>query len=238
MSQQNSDATVEVSPALLRALRDPTFYPHPADRVEVIETHISWIFLAGEYAYKLKKPVKFGFLDFSTPELRRHFCAQELRLNQRYSPQIYLGLVGFGPSPQEPVWGGSPPIETAVRMRRFPESGRLDHLQSAGLLGPREIDAFASRIAQFHQHAARAGGKAHQRMRNVIVLHFRCLAARSGALLVYNNGLTGQLTAGLASLTGLTYVWSSRWQFQSPPPPPPLVPRASCCRCMWRKQHV
>ena len=154
MGQTNIDAITEVSPALLRALRDPGFYPHPADRVEVIETHISWIFLAGEYAYKLKKPVKFGFLDFSTPALRRLFCAQELRLNQRYAPQIYLGLVGFGPSAQEPVWGGSPPLETAVQMRRFPESGRLDHLQAAGLLGPREIDAFASRIARFHQSAA------------------------------------------------------------------------------------
>ena len=154
MGQTNIGAIVEVSPALLRALRDPTFYPHPVDRVEVVETHISWIFLAGEYAYKLKKPVKFGFLDFSTPELRRHFCAQELRLNQRYAAQIYLELIGFGPSLQEPVWAGSPPIETAVRMRRFPESGRLDHLQTAGLLGPREIDAFASRIAQFHQSAS------------------------------------------------------------------------------------
>ena len=179
MSQQNSDATVEVSPALLRALHDPTFYPHPADRVEVIETHISWIFLAGEYAYKLKKPVKFGFLDFSTPELRRHFCAQELRLNQRYSPQIYLGLVGFGPSPQEPVWGESPPIETAVRMRRFPESGRLDHLPSAGLLGPRQIDAFASRIANFHQSAAVADPHTAfgsvELLREILGVNFRTL---------------------------------------------------------------
>ena len=184
MGQTNTDAIVEVSPALLRALRDPTFYPHPADRVEVIETHISWIFLAGEYAYKLKKPVKFGFLDFSTPELRRHFCAQELKLNQRYAAQIYLGLVGFGPSPQEPVWGGSPPIETAVRMRRFPESGRLDHLQSAGLLGPREIDAFASRIAQFHQHAARADQNSPfgsvQVLRETLDVNFRTLREATG----------------------------------------------------------
>ena len=184
MSQTNIDAIVEVSPALLQALRDPTFYPHPVDRVEVIETHISWIFLAGEYAYKLKKPVKFGFLDFSTPELRRHFCTQELRLNQRYAAQIYLDLVGFGPSPQEPVWGGSPPIETAVRMRRFPESGRLDHLQSAGLLGPREIDAFASRIASFHQSAALAAPDTPfgslELLREILGVNFRTLREAIG----------------------------------------------------------
>ena len=184
MDPVNIDAIVEVSPALLRALHDPTFYPHPADRVEVIETHISWIFLAGEYAYKLKKPVKFGFLDFSTPALRRHYCALELRLNQRYAAQIYLGLVGFGPSPHEPVWGGSPPLETAVYMRRFPESGRLDHLQSAGLLGSREIDAFASRIAQFHQHAARADQDSSfgsvELLRETLDVNFRTLREATG----------------------------------------------------------
>ena len=179
MSQITHNEIVDVSTALLQALRDPAFYPHPVDRVEVIETHISWIFLAGEFAYKLKKPVKFGFLDFSTPALRRHFCAQELRLNQRYAAQIYLDLVGFGPSTQVPAWGVSPAIETAVRMRRFPEGGRLDHLQSAGMLGLREIDAFASRIAQFHHDAPVAGPDTPfgsvDMLRETLAVNFRTL---------------------------------------------------------------
>lgn len=206
MGSANQDAIVEVSPALLLALRDPAFYPHPVDRIEVIETHISWIFLAGAYAYKLKKPVKFGFLDFSTPALRRHYCAQELRLNQRFAAQIYLGLVGFGSSPQRPVWGGPSPIETAVRMRRFPESGRLDHLQSAGSLGPRQIDAFAARVAQFHQTAARADSASAfgsvELLRETLAVNFRTLrdltepsqTQRIDALECWSNSLCDRLT--------------------------------------------
>lgn len=157
MNPNNSAPAEEVSPALIRALHDPSFYPHPVDRIEVIETHISWVFLAGEFAYKLKKPVKFGFLDFSTAALRRHYCAQELRLNQRFAPQIYLGLVGFGEESGKPVWAASPAIETVVHMRRFPEAGRLDHMQAAGKLGTRELDTFAARIAAFHRGATVAG---------------------------------------------------------------------------------
>ncbi len=207
MGPTNQDVSVEVSSALLLALRDPAFYPHPVDRVEVIETHISWVFLAGEYAYKLKKPVKFGFLDFSTPALRRRYCAQELRLNQRFAGQIYLDLVGFGSSPQRPVWGASPSIETAVRMRRFPESGRLDHLQSAGSLSTREIDAFASTVAQFHQTAARADPASPfgsvESLRETLTVNFRTLrdltepsqAQRIDALERWSNAACDRLTS-------------------------------------------
>jgi hypothetical protein len=83
-----------MSPAeLVAALRDPARYPHPAEAVELIETHISWVFLAGEYAYKVKKPVNLGFLDFSTLQARRFYCEEELRLNRRTAPELYLGVV-------------------------------------------------------------------------------------------------------------------------------------------------
>jgi aminoglycoside phosphotransferase family enzyme len=86
---------------LLKALEDPENYPHPVDApIRVIETQISWLFLTGEYAYKLKKPVNFGFLDFTTLKQRQYYCEEELRLNQRLAPDIYDTLIGFTGSPK------------------------------------------------------------------------------------------------------------------------------------------
>ena len=76
--------------AQIRALLRPEAYPHPAGEPALIETHISWVILAGDYAYKIKKPVSMEFLDFSTPEARRHYCNEELRLNRRLAPELYL----------------------------------------------------------------------------------------------------------------------------------------------------
>src|SRR5262245_9058488 len=78
---------------LIEALSRPEAYPHPSGQVEVRHTHISVVFLAGPYAYKVKKPVNLGFLDFSTLEKRRHFCDQEVVLNRRLSPSVYLGIM-------------------------------------------------------------------------------------------------------------------------------------------------
>jgi aminoglycoside phosphotransferase family enzyme len=75
-------------PELVAALRRPEAYPHPVDRVEVIETHISWVFLAGERVYKVKKPVDLGFLNFTTLERRRYFCGEEVRLNRRLTEGV------------------------------------------------------------------------------------------------------------------------------------------------------
>src|SRR5947199_1046571 len=80
-------------PALIEALSNPAAYPEPAAEVEVRHTHISVVFLVGPYAYKVKKPVDLGFLDFTTLEKRRHFCAEEVRLNRRLAPHVYLGVV-------------------------------------------------------------------------------------------------------------------------------------------------
>ena len=96
------------TPWVIAALRDPAVYPHPVDRVELVETHISWVFLAGERVYKVKKPVDLGFLDFRTLRRRRHFCREEVRLNRRLAPDTYLGVVELkGSRPRVRIGGGS-----------------------------------------------------------------------------------------------------------------------------------
>ena len=82
-----------MSQALIAALQNPALYPHPVEGFQVIETHISWVVLTGPYAYKIKKPVNFGFLDFTELSAREHFCQEELRLNQRQAPDLYLEVM-------------------------------------------------------------------------------------------------------------------------------------------------
>ncbi|NEV61635.1 AAA family ATPase [Thiorhodococcus minor] len=112
---------------LLAGLKRPEAYPNPVDVVEHIETHISHILLAGDFAYKLKKPINLGFLDFSTAERRRHCCDEELRLNRRLAPSTYLDVVPVTGSPEQPRIGGAGPVlDHVVRMRRFPQAALLD----------------------------------------------------------------------------------------------------------------
>ncbi len=141
--------------ALVEQLRRPTSYPHPVDHVEVLETHISVVLLAGEFAYKIKKAVRLPFLDFSSLEARRFFCEEELRLNRRTAPQLYLEVVAIGGDP--PAIGPcEAPVEYAVKMRRFPQEALLDHLAKQGLLEPGHVEALARNVARFHAGAARA----------------------------------------------------------------------------------
>jgi aminoglycoside phosphotransferase family enzyme/predicted kinase len=141
--------------ALVERLRRPSSYPHPVERVEVMETHISFVLLAGEFAYKIKKPVLLPFLDFSSLEARRFCCEEELRLNRRTAPQLYLEVVSIGGEP--PVIGAcEAPVEYAVKMRRFPQEALLDHLAWHGALEPGQVEALARNVARFHAAAARA----------------------------------------------------------------------------------
>ena len=139
---------------LVKKMLEPCFYNHPVTKVELVETHISRIFLAGEFAYKLKKPVDFGFLDFSTLERRQHFCQEELRLNRRFSPQLYLDVCRVGGRPDDLHLGGEPAIDFLVKMRRFPAEAQLDRMLEAGLLTSAHLEACALRIAEFHRRAA------------------------------------------------------------------------------------
>jgi uncharacterized protein len=145
-------------PALIAALMKPGAHDHFVKKCELIETHASWVILTGAFAYKIKKPVNLGFLDFSTLEKRRFCCEEELRLNRRLAPEMYLGLAPvFGP-PEQPKWTGKgQAIEYAVKMAQFPQEAQLDQTLARGALQPRQIDAFACLIARFHQQIAVAG---------------------------------------------------------------------------------
>ena len=148
-------AAVAGTPSLIDALRDPACYPHPVDRVEVLETHISWVLLAGEFAYKVKKPIRLPFLDFSTPALRRHYCEEEVRLNRRTAPGVYLGIVPIGGDAASPRVGVDEPLlETAVKMQRFRRGALLEDLARGGSLDGGMVDALADAIARFHASAA------------------------------------------------------------------------------------
>jgi len=172
-------------PALIHALRDPRCYPHPSAGVRLIETHISWLLLTGEYAYKIKKPVDLGFVDFSTLERRRHFCAEEVRLNRRFAPEIYLDVVPITGGSEHPRIGGDgAAIEYAVRMREFAQSDLLDVRLRDGRLDAAQIDALADTIASFHEHAAIAiAASAHGAAASLLadaLANFDAIDARSG----------------------------------------------------------
>lgn len=141
---------------LISSLHHPGCYPHPAADVQLLETHISWVLLAGEFAYKIKKPVNLGFLDFSTLEQRQHYCHEELRLNRRFAAQLYLDCVPITGDARSPkVDGDGPAIEYAVRMCRFPQQALASQLLAAGQLLPQHIEAFAALLAEAHRTAAR-----------------------------------------------------------------------------------
>ncbi|RAR54026.1 UNVERIFIED_CONTAM: hypothetical protein C7454_10670 [Acidovorax defluvii] len=143
----------------LRQLQSsPEAFDHPVGAVEWIETHISWLLLAGDFVYKFKKPLKLDFLDFSSPALRRGACEEELRINRRTAPALYLGLValtGTAHSLQlQPAEAAPADAEPAVRMRRFAQEALLSHLLEQQRLLPSHIDALAQQVAQFHAGAA------------------------------------------------------------------------------------
>jgi uncharacterized protein len=159
--------------ALIAALARPDAFPHPTDVPTVVHTHISVVFLAGEHAYKIKKPVDLGFLDFTTLDRRRHFCHEEVRLNRRLARDVYLGVVPIVdrghltvsdvfdpddvPGPGCAAEGdgrGTDTIEYAVKMRRLPDARTFDALLDRGELGAAHLDRLARRIATFHENAA------------------------------------------------------------------------------------
>ena len=150
-------------PPLIQALLAPQRYPGAVARVDLVETHISWVLLVGDFAYKLKKPVKLPFLDFSTLALRHQACLDELRLNRRLAPDIYLEVVPLVHTPQGPQWGDADTadaagevIDYAVHMRRFDEAARLDRVCARGELRPAHLSDLAGTLAAFHADAASA----------------------------------------------------------------------------------
>ncbi len=144
---------------LVRALEDPSAYPHEVDHVELIQTHISSVFLTGELVYKLKKPVNFGFLDFSTPELRRRYCEAEVRLNRRLAPSVYLRVepvVRDGDGIR--IGGDGEIVDWVVVMRQLDQSLLGLEVLRRGELGPRHVDAVVELLVPFYRDAATGEG--------------------------------------------------------------------------------
>lgn len=139
-------------PPLIHALLNQTAcYDHPVLKLACVETHISWVILTGDYAYKIKKPLNFGFLDFSSLALRQQDCAEELRLNRRLAADVYLAVVAITGTPDAPQVGGTGTVlEYTVKMRQFAPDATLDTLATRGELTVAQIDALAGRVAQFH----------------------------------------------------------------------------------------
>lgn len=143
-------------PAYIAALLLPAAYPHPVREITLRETHISWVILTGDFAYKIKKPLNLGFLDFSTLERRRHFCHEEIRLNRRLAPELYLEVVAICQEQSIGIGGPGRPIEYAVRMRQFSQDQMLEAVIDRHALTERHLEVFATAMAEFHARIARS----------------------------------------------------------------------------------
>ena len=140
---------------IIKVLSNAKAYQHEALAISVIETHISWVLLTGAYAYKIKKPVSFGFLDFSTLEQRRFFCYEELRLNKRLAADLYLAVVPItGTVDDAKMEGTGDILDYAVKMRQFPAGLTLSERAASKQLSPSEIDQLSEIMAKFHQNIA------------------------------------------------------------------------------------
>jgi aminoglycoside phosphotransferase family enzyme len=161
------DGTYPADTAPLRFLQSPAAHLGHAgavQAVETIETHMSWVFLAGEHVLKMKKPVRYPFLDFSTLAAREFDCREELRLNARLAPGVYLGLMalqerdgGLALVPESALPAAGRTVDWLVLMRRLPAARMLDRLIAAGQATPGEIDALAGVLADFYRRAPAAG---------------------------------------------------------------------------------
>ena len=147
--------TLESRDLIIQAMQTPEFYDHEVSEVIMLQTHISWVFLTGEFAYKVKKPMDFGFLNFTELKQRKHFCAEEIRLNKRLADQVYIETVKITGSESEPTLNGDgDAIEYAVKMRQFDQSQLIDKLLGNDQLKPNHIDDIAKQVASFHQNIA------------------------------------------------------------------------------------
>jgi aminoglycoside phosphotransferase family enzyme len=148
----------------VRFLQQPLSYPHRPDAVTSVETHMSWVFLAGEFAFKLKKPVRYAFLDFATIESREFNCREEVRLNARLAPDIYLDVVPLRLNYEGKLTfdGSGLLAEWLVKMRRLPHDRMLDWLIEHAKVKPAEVDAAARCLMSFYKTAARVNQSARQ----------------------------------------------------------------------------
>ncbi len=149
------DATL---PPLIQQMLQPDFYSHSVQEpIQLLQTHISYVFLTGEYAYKVKKPANFGFLDFTSLEKRRYFCHEELRLNRRLSPDLYLSVLPIVETAGQYQFGAVDTEQTAaeyaLQMRQFPQDMLLSQLFQDGKLTPKIVQQLAIQVVDFHASA-------------------------------------------------------------------------------------
>ena len=146
-------------PELVEGLLRPEAYPHAVEQVELRQTQMSFIFLTDSYVYKVKKPVNLGYLDYSTLEKRHFFCRQEVELNRRLCPDVYLDVVSITRHEDRIlVDGGGRVIEYAVKMRRLPVESMMDVLLAKSLVSPQMVTDVANKLAEFHQRAETNAG--------------------------------------------------------------------------------
>jgi aminoglycoside phosphotransferase family enzyme/predicted kinase len=144
----------KIDTRLIELLQETDAFTHPVNHVSLIETHISWVLLAGEYAYKIKKPLDLGFLDFTDLSQRHACCEDEIRLNKPWAPEIYMDVVPIALNKGKPVIGASGmAVEYAVRMRRFGQSQRLDLQLEIGEVSADDMQELAEKIAERHTQA-------------------------------------------------------------------------------------
>jgi uncharacterized protein len=192
-----------MSDALVQWLRRPEVYPDATQGVVLVETHISWVFLTDQFAYKLKKPVRFDFLDFSTAELRRAACEDEVRLNRRLAADVYLGAVAVRRDERGDLTLDQSPcdsrseqaIDWLVKMRRLPVDRTLDALHRERQLSEEDLARLAERLAEFYRHAERPAVTPDE-YRSAIVRHVR---ANRSALLA-TAGDQGALAASISTI--------------------------------------
>jgi len=141
-------------PELIQALLDPRIYPDSPPKVELVQTQMSFVFLAGDYVYKVKKPVNLGYLDYTTLEKRRFYCQREVELNRRLCPAVYLGVVAIArQAGRVSINGSGRPAEYAVKMRRLPQEAMLNVRLARDQATPEMLAAVAQKLARFHEKA-------------------------------------------------------------------------------------
>ncbi len=148
MSEQNL-------PGYIQYLQQENSYPHPAADISLVQTHISFVLLAGDFVYKWKKPVDFGFLNFSTLEKRKYYCEQELELNRRLCPDLYKEIITVNQDGDSfSLNGAGDVVEYGILMDRMPEERMMGKVMAAGELGHEHLDAIIDRLVPFYQSAA------------------------------------------------------------------------------------
>jgi len=208
------NASVKQQPELIRSLLKPDVYDHPVKNLKLIETHISWVILSGPFAYKIKKPINLGFLDFSTLEKRQFCCNEELRLNSRLAAEIYLEVVPISGCMEQPVLHGpGVAIEYAIKMVQFPQQAQLDNMLANGELDHHHIDAIADLVAEFHQTTAVAAEDSNfgdpEHVYQPVAENFTQIRQRPHTA-KYDDRLAGLEHWSKAAFAGLKHVFEQR----------------------------